>query len=232
MDAIHKDRRHCNGSHLPCLSELLHVRCDHHGKIIKLKHTAGMVPSICQGKEARILAPVQIEFNAVRPITAIRYLYGTQNISAWGGPYKGTQVLTGKEYRSYIKTMQHADYPSGSACYCAAWTNAVRGALGTDQFGYSITFPAGLDCRPKSATTWHRSQARRKSSHLSTSRGRLVKVLTKTSYCILPVDGVLHTLMSMAYCMQGCPCLSPTSSPHKTLRCSGRPSQITSKFLL
>ena len=56
---------------------------------------------------------------------------------------QGTRNLTGNEYRSYIKTMQHADYPSGSACYCAAWTNALRGALGTDTFDFTITFPAG-----------------------------------------------------------------------------------------
>ena len=56
---------------------------------------------------------------------------------------QGTQALTGNQYRSYIKTMQHADYPSGSACYCAAWTNALRGALGTDTFDFTITFPAG-----------------------------------------------------------------------------------------
>ena len=59
------------------------------------------------------------------------------------GPYKGTQTLTGNEYRSYIKTMQHSDYPSGSACYCAAWTTALREALGTDTFDFSITFPNG-----------------------------------------------------------------------------------------
>ena len=39
--------------------------------------------------------------------------------------------------------MQHADYPSGSACYCAAWTNALRDSLGTDAFGFSITFMPG-----------------------------------------------------------------------------------------
>jgi hypothetical protein len=41
---------------------------------------------------------------------------------------------------------QHADYPSGSACYCATWTNAVREILGSDEFNFSITFPAGAQC--------------------------------------------------------------------------------------
>ena len=89
-------------------------------------------------------APAQkIKFTSIRPISAIRYLYGQQSISSWGGPFKGTVTHTGNQYRSYLKTMQHADYPSGSACYCSAWTNALRGAIGTDTFDFSITFTAG-----------------------------------------------------------------------------------------
>lgn len=86
----------------------------------------------------------QIRFNSVRPITAIRYLYGKKNITAWGGPYRGTRKLTGKGYRSFLKTMQHAEYVSGSACYCAAEMTAFQNLYGDDVFGLNYTYPAGI----------------------------------------------------------------------------------------
>ena len=58
----------------------------------------------------------QVYFDAIRPISAIRYQYGDSPITAWLGPGKGTGQTTGNGYRSYLRTMQHADYPSGSAC--------------------------------------------------------------------------------------------------------------------
>ena len=59
---------------------------------------------------------MQVKFDAIRPISAIRYTYGDNPITAWLGPGKGTGATTGNGYRSYLRTMQHADYPSGSGC--------------------------------------------------------------------------------------------------------------------
>ena len=59
---------------------------------------------------------VQVYFDAIRPISAIRYTYGDNPITAWLGPGKGTGANTGNGYRSYLRTMQHSDYPSGSGC--------------------------------------------------------------------------------------------------------------------
>jgi hypothetical protein len=64
-------------------------------------------------------------------------------ITAWGGPKRGTQNITGNDYRSYLKTMQHSDYPSGSACYCGAFTEALKAVLGTNVMNFTITYPAG-----------------------------------------------------------------------------------------
>ena len=58
----------------------------------------------------------QVHFDAIRPISAIRYTYGDSPITAWLGPGKGTGATTGNGYRSYLRTMQHSDYPSGSGC--------------------------------------------------------------------------------------------------------------------
>lgn len=62
------------------------------------------------------LHAAQVHFDAIRPISAIRYQYGDSPITAWLGPGKGTGATTGNGYRSYLRTMQHADYPSGSGC--------------------------------------------------------------------------------------------------------------------
>ncbi len=37
----------------------------------------------------------KIAFDSVRPVTAIRYLYRGQSVSAWGGPYQGTKTIDG-----------------------------------------------------------------------------------------------------------------------------------------
>jgi len=78
--------------------------------------------------------------DAVRPITAVRFLYSAQNISSWGGPGKGTVQQSGAAFRSYLKTMAHSEYPSGSSCMCAAFAEANRQWFGNDNF-YGFSFP-------------------------------------------------------------------------------------------
>jgi hypothetical protein len=83
------------------------------------------------------------EHDAVRPISAIRFLYGHRLISGWGGPGKGTVTdLPGREWRSYLNTGNHPEYPSGSSCFCAAHAQASRRYLGSDDFGWSVSVPA------------------------------------------------------------------------------------------
>jgi hypothetical protein len=83
-------------------------------------------------------------FDGVRPVTAVRHLYGGQAVTAWGGPGKGTVAdLPGSEWRSYIFTGDHPEYPSGSACFCAAYAQSLRRWTGSDDFGYSALVPRG-----------------------------------------------------------------------------------------
>ncbi|KAK9821118.1 hypothetical protein WJX81_000016 [Elliptochloris bilobata] len=42
-----------------------------------------------------------------------------------------------------VRMMQHADYPSGSACYCAAYGKAMQVFLGSDELGFYVLFKAG-----------------------------------------------------------------------------------------
>jgi hypothetical protein len=83
-------------------------------------------------------------YDTVRPTTAIRFIYGDRLIAGWGGPGKGTvRDLPASEWRSYLNTANHPEYPSGSACFCAAHSQASRRYLGSDAFGWSVTVPAG-----------------------------------------------------------------------------------------
>ena len=68
----------------------------------------------------------KFRFDAVRPFSAIRYLYGDRRVTAWGGPGQGTVQIRASEWRSYLNTADHPEYPSGSACFCAAHSQASR----------------------------------------------------------------------------------------------------------
>jgi hypothetical protein len=82
--------------------------------------------------------------DAVRPISAIRYLYGDRPVTAWGGPGKGTVTdLPATQWRSYLGTADHPEYPSGSAGFCAAHAQASRRYFGSNDFGWSVPAPAG-----------------------------------------------------------------------------------------
>lgn len=84
------------------------------------------------------------QFDAVRPTTAIRYLYGNRRITGWAGPGKGiVDDLPAKEWRSYLNTGNHPEYPSGSACFCAAHAQASRRYFGSDAFGLAVPVAAG-----------------------------------------------------------------------------------------
>lgn len=83
-------------------------------------------------------------YDAVRPFSAIRHLYGGSEITAWGGPGLGTvDDLPGAEWRSYLNVGDHPEYPSGSAAFCAAQAQAARRFLDSDEMGYSHRYARG-----------------------------------------------------------------------------------------
>jgi hypothetical protein len=82
--------------------------------------------------------------DAVRPFSAIRYLYGNSPVTAWGGPGRGTVTnLPASQWRSYLNTADHPEYPSASACFCAAHAQAARRYYGSDLLGWSVPAPQG-----------------------------------------------------------------------------------------
>ncbi len=80
----------------------------------------------------------KVRYDAVRPFSAIHYLYENRAVTAWGGPGLGTVTdLPGEEWRGYLNTADHPEYPSGSACFCAAHSQSSRRFLGSDTLGFA-----------------------------------------------------------------------------------------------
>jgi hypothetical protein len=81
----------------------------------------------------------KIRYDAVRPVTAIRYWYGGERLPRWGGPPRPVDPeLT--SWTSYLNTADHPEYPSGSAGFCAAHAQASRLFLGSDGLGWDVDF--------------------------------------------------------------------------------------------
>jgi hypothetical protein len=49
----------------------------------------------------------KIRYDAVRPLTAIKFIYGKKNVTSWGGPGKGTVQIPADEWRSYLGDADH-----------------------------------------------------------------------------------------------------------------------------
>ncbi|WP_246035328.1 vanadium-dependent haloperoxidase [Dictyobacter kobayashii] len=86
-------------------------------------------------------------YNSVRPITAVRYLYNGQQITAWGGYNQGTQTIDGGQWlpyqESFVVTPPFPEYVSGHSTFSAAGAYCLQQATGSDTFGNSYTAAAG-----------------------------------------------------------------------------------------
>ena len=85
----------------------------------------------------------KLTFDSVRPVTAVRFLYGGQLIEAWGGPGRGTQLIRGDQFQSYIPTPPFPEYTSGHSAFSAASATVLRLLTGSAYFGATYTFDAG-----------------------------------------------------------------------------------------
>jgi hypothetical protein len=86
-------------------------------------------------------------FDYVRPITAVRFLMAGKPIRAWGGPFKGTQIIPGEQWRAYqtsaVPTPAFPEFTSGHSAFSAAAAEVLRSYTGSDAFDYSVTIKAG-----------------------------------------------------------------------------------------
>ncbi|RII13458.1 hypothetical protein DSC45_24200 [Streptomyces sp. YIM 130001] len=84
------------------------------------------------------------DVDAVRPFSAIRHVYGSDPVTAWGGPGKGTvDDIPADEWTGYLPVVNHPEYPSGFTSLTSAQAQAARRQLGDDALGWSHAFAAG-----------------------------------------------------------------------------------------
>lgn len=84
------------------------------------------------------------EYDSARPLSAIKHVYGDQNVTAWGGPGKGTvDDIPADEWSGYLPAAGHPEYPSATATLGAAQAQAARRFLGDDILDWTYPFAAG-----------------------------------------------------------------------------------------
>ncbi len=77
-------------------------------------------------------------YDAVRPFSAIRHLYGNSPVTAWGGVGRGTQSIPATQWQSYLQSADHPEYPSATASFCAAMATLSHLFLGSDQLNWFL----------------------------------------------------------------------------------------------
>ena len=87
------------------------------------------------------------QFDYVRPVTAVHYLFNNRPVVAWGGEGLGTRVILGQNWRPYqastVVTPPFAEYVSGHSAFSASAAEVLKRYTGSDYFGESVTVPAG-----------------------------------------------------------------------------------------
>ncbi|HEX6507797.1 MAG TPA: phosphoesterase [Chloroflexota bacterium] len=85
-------------------------------------------------------------YESVRPVTAVHWLYGSQMVTAWGGPCQGTRQILGSSWEPYqpatIVTPPFPEYISGHSTFSAAAAEVLKIFTGSDAFGVSTVIPA------------------------------------------------------------------------------------------
>ncbi|MFN7919881.1 MAG: vanadium-dependent haloperoxidase [Bryobacteraceae bacterium] len=94
----------------------------------------------------------KVQYDYVRPITAIRHLFRGKRITAWGGPGKGTVEMQGEAWRTFQKTTfptpPFAEYTSGHSAFSMAAAEVLKQFTGSAKFGSFYARQTPLDADP------------------------------------------------------------------------------------
>lgn len=86
-------------------------------------------------------------YDSVRPVTAIPFLFQGKTIRAWGGPRKGTVEIDGSQWIPYqpkaFPTPPFPEYVSDRSAFGSAAARIFILWTGSDNFGDSVMLPAG-----------------------------------------------------------------------------------------
>jgi hypothetical protein len=86
-------------------------------------------------------------WDSIRPICAVHWLYPGKIIQAWGGPYKGPSYIKGENWLPYRPATDPAppfgEYASGHSTFSGAAAEVLTGFTGRGNFEYKETIAAG-----------------------------------------------------------------------------------------
>ena len=85
----------------------------------------------------------KLRFDAVRPFSAVKHVYGDTEVQAWGGPGKGTMMVPASEWQSFLPAADHPEYPSATTCVCSSYAQGMRRWFGEEEIDLSVFYPAG-----------------------------------------------------------------------------------------
>lgn len=83
--------------------------------------------------------------DAVRPTgQTMKFLFGDKKVKVWGGPGKKAVKIRPEDWTPFIRTMPHAEFPSGSSCACSAVVeHALLNTGNKNDFPFKFTVPKG-----------------------------------------------------------------------------------------
>ena len=101
----------------------------------------------------KLMWNLKTQFDAVRPETAVKVVYGDKMVTAWAKG-KGTTTMYGREWKSYLATDAFPEYPSGTTCLCTVVGRVLKRFLtGREHpFFISKSWPKGSSVRDPGVT--------------------------------------------------------------------------------
>lgn len=118
---------------------------DHHTLAQDVKMTFAMTNAVL---DASITSwGYKRQFDYIRPVSAVHFLFKNRPIFAWAGEGLGTRVILGQNWRPYqaatVVTPPFAEYVSGHSIFSASAAEVLKRYTGSDYFGAAVTVPAG-----------------------------------------------------------------------------------------
>jgi hypothetical protein len=90
---------------------------------------------------------IKRRFDYVRPVSAVRHLFGGKMIRAWPGPQGTSPLIRGEDWQPYqvvtFVTPPFPEYISGHSTFSAAAARILKLFTGSDVFGHSVRIEAG-----------------------------------------------------------------------------------------
>ncbi len=110
---------------IPCQYRGLYRQCPAHGIATLYFIHLDFMTNVAAFDAGIVSWNEKAKWDAVRPFSAIRYLYGNRPVTAWGGPGKGTvQNLPASQWEEYLNLPDHPEYSSVSTAMCETQAQA------------------------------------------------------------------------------------------------------------